>query len=133
MLFRSPPLWRLPASTGKYHNRYYSRKVWETSVSKNKLPSKSSGTWTEKRSEVILEHVVERAQMIAWILEDLSRINDLENVCLCCVVTKDESKSLPSNYVVDPKNIWKRYIDGKVDVYDRLANKWHILDGVVQS
>ena len=128
-----PALWRLPEINGKYHTRFYSRAVWERSLQEGKLPSRSGGKWAATRAEVMLEHVVERAPLIGWIFEDPKRIDQIQDVCIGCVVTKDESNKLPSKCGVDPKNVWKRYLEGKVDVYDRKLNRWHILDGKIQS
>jgi len=124
-----PPLWRIPVVNGKYHTRYYSREVWERTLREGKLPNKHAGTWTSTRAEVVLEHVVERAPLIAWMLENPSQIDVIENVCICCVVTKNESKKLPSKRGVDPNNLWKRYLEGKIDVFDRKTGSWHILAG----
>lgn len=124
-----PPLWRIPAINGKYHTRYYSRDVWEKTVKEGKLPNKHAGTWTSSRAEVVLEHVVERAPLIAFLMENPSQIDIIERICVCCVVTKGESRMLPSKRGVDPDNVWKRYLEGKVDVFDRQTGSWHILAG----
>lgn len=128
-----PPLWRIPAISGKYHTRYYSKGVWERTLKEGKLPNKHSGTWTSSRAEVVLEHIVERAPLIAWIMENPSQINTIEHICVCCVVTKCESKELPSRKGVDPNNIWKRYLEAKIDVFDRQTGSWHILSGNLQN
>ena len=126
-----PPLWRFPETNGKYHIRFFSREVWERTLKENKLPSRGTGKWSSSRAEVMLEHVVERASLISWILEDPTRIDRVEEICVGCVVSKEESKKLPSKRPVDPNDIWKRYLEGKVDVYDRMKARWHILDGKV--
>lgn len=127
-----PALWRLPEINGKYHTRFYSREVWERSLQEGKLPSKSGGKWNNTRAEVMLEHVVERAPLISWLFEDPSRVEQVQDVCIGCVVTKQESAKLASKCGVDPNNIWKRYLDAKVDVYDRMLNRWHVLNGQLQ-
>ena len=127
-----PPLWRIPETNGKYHTRFFSREVWERTLSEGKLPSKSTGKWKSPRAEVMLEHVVERAPLITWILEDPNRIQRIEDVCIGCIVTKEESKKLPSRQGVDGSDVWKRYRIGKIDVYDRLLQRWHVLDGSLQ-
>jgi hypothetical protein len=127
-----PALWRLPEINGKYHTRFYSREVWERTIKEGKLPSKTGGKWNSSRAEVMLEHVVERSPLIQWIFEDPNRIDNLHNICIGCVVTKNESSKLHSKCGVDPNNVWKRYLDAKVDVFDRMKNRWHILDGKLQ-
>jgi len=127
-----PPLWRLPEINGKYHTRFYSRQVWERSLLEGRLPSRSGGKWSSPRAEVLLEHVVERAPLIEWIFDDPTRIDQIEDVVIGCVVTKDESKALPSKCGVNPNDLWKRYTSGRIDAYDRLLDRWHVLDGMLQ-
>lgn len=126
------PLWKIPELNGKYHGRFYSRAVWERSLQEGKLPSKSGGKWNEKRAVCMLEHVVERAPLIDWLMKDPGRIDVVDKVCIGCVVMKDESTLLADKAGVDPDNVWKRYLDAKIDVYDRELGRWHILDGKLQ-
>lgn len=125
------PLWKLPEINGKYHGRYYSRDVWERTLKENELPSKLGGRWNESRAVLVLEHVVERASLLRWLFEDTSRIDLIDQVCVGCVVSKDEDSRLPRRREVDPNNLWQRYLEAKIDVYDRELQRWHILDGKV--
>ena len=124
-----PSLWKMSETNGKYHIRYFSRETWERTLKEGRLPSKTTGSWNSSRAELMFEHVVERAPIVEWILEDPSNIDIIEDICIGCIVTKSESKLLPNRCGVDPKNVWKRYLEKKIDVYDRMLKKWHILDG----
>ena len=124
-----PALWKISETNGKYHIRYYSKETWERTLKEGRLPSRATGSWNSPRAELMFEHVVERAPLIEWMLEDPSNIDIIEDVCIGCIVTKSESKLLPNRCGVDPKNVWARYLEKKIDVYDRMLDKWHILDG----
>jgi len=126
------PLWKIPEINGKYHARYFSRSAWERTLKEEALPSRTGGKWQERRAILTLEHVVERKPLIEWLFEDPSRIDIIDQICLGCVVDKTEDKKLPKKFKVDPGNLWNRYLLAKIDVYDRLLDRWHVLDGQVQ-
>jgi hypothetical protein len=85
-----PALWKMSETNGKYHIRYYSKETWERTLKEGRLPSRTTGSWNSPRAELMFEHVVERAPIVEWILEDPSNIDIIEDICIGCIVTKSE-------------------------------------------
>ena len=118
-------LWKIPEFNLKYRGQYYSKGVWERSLKEGRLPTPNTGIWTKhSHSECIFEHVVERRPLINWLMEDPQRCDNIENVVVACIVLPQEEKKLPKNVSVDPTNVWARYKEAKIDVWDRKNNEW---------
>jgi hypothetical protein len=142
------PLWKLLETEGKYGGRYISEGVRDLELNLGQRVNSSNGSWSEflleqhlgpspadgwrKTPEYCcqLEHVSERAKLIAVLLRDPARAQEILDQCLIgCVVLRSEHERL-AGADIDPDDPWRRYrqADPPLRVWDRLTEEWVSLE-----
>ena len=148
------PLWKIVEANGKYKVDYISSGIWQIANQldnnnySNIKPSQIERFLKEHLSEnecyyleesdiyikniedckVQLDHVTPRKIIIKEILElkndeDIKKF--LKEKYVGCIVLKDEHKKLNDDYnKYDKDDLWKRYKDANIAVYDRSVNNW---------
>jgi hypothetical protein len=100
-------LWKLTEAEGrgKYGTRYFSRRALSS-----------------PRTEWQHEHVFERKKLVALLLEDPARLDEVAEVAVGCVVTKEEHRRLTMADRQRPDlNGWERYQAAGIEVVDRMT------------
>jgi hypothetical protein len=140
------PLWKILEANGKYKGKYISSGIKEIADKLNMSPNGikvseietylkynidyrlSSGMIISNHQDfkVQLEHVTPRKIIIREILkfnkeEDVSKY--LDEKCVGCLVLKAEHKVLNDN-TYNSKDLWQRYKDADVRVFDTEKNEW---------
>lgn len=140
------PLWKIVEANGKYKGQHISSGIKEIAVKFNMSPNNikvsdietylkdnidyqlDSGILISNHEDckVQLEHVTPRKIIIEEVLKlntekDIHKF--LDKKCVGCLILKAEHKQL-NDKTYNSNDLWQRYKDAKVKVFDNEGNKW---------
>ncbi len=140
------PLWKIVEANGKYKGQYISSGIKEIAGKLNMSPNNIKGSEIEtylkdnidyqldsgilisnhEDCKFQLEHVTPRKRIIEEVLKlktDDAILKYIDEMCIGCLVLKAEHKELDDN-TYNIKDLWQRYKDGGIKVFDKVADKW---------